>query len=152
MFLLRSGLLHLRLRVRLSGCRRDCRLKASNHRNRVVVQANFNTWEYKLHPLERVQWRPTTHHPRTNAHDEGGTQGAGTHQLALRSQGMGCLATTEADRAEDLGSSSGYASLALLRLPMIRRRLRRMLFVWRKQTEKEKRFRYIRRTLPQKVI
>lgn len=151
-FLLRSGLLRLRLWIRLAECRRDRRLKASNHRNHVVVKAKFNAWKNKLYPLGlRVQWSPKAY-PHTNAYNARGPKDAGTHTLALRLQGMERLEQTEAERAQDLKSSSGYASLALLRLPMIRRRLRRMLFVWRRKTEKEMRFRYIRGTLPQKVI
>lgn len=127
-------------------------MKALHHRNHVVVQAMFNAWKNKVYPLGlRVQWSPRTH-PCTHAFDAGGMKGAGTHHLALRSQGMGCLETTEAAKAQDSRSSSGYARLSWLRLPMTRRRLQRVLFVWRKHTKKEKRFRHIRGTLPRKVI
>lgn len=151
MFLLRSGLLGLRLWVRRSACRRDSCLKALIHRNHVVVQAKSSAWKNKLYPLGlRVQWSPRTP-PCTNACDAGGTKDALTHQFALRSQKMVCLETTEAARAQASRGSSGYTKLALLRLSMIRRRVRRMLLLWRKQTDKEMRVRYIRRTLPQVI-
>lgn len=75
------------------------------------------------------------------------TKGTGTQDV----QGTSCLGVKEAARLHALGSSSGFRSLDLLRLPMIGWLMRRMLYAWRTQTEKEMRFRYIKDILPNNV-
>lgn len=145
-------MLRLRLWVRRSECRRNRRLKAASHRNHALVQAKFSAWKNKSYPLGlRVQWSPRTY-PCANAYDAGCTKGAGSHHPALTLHETECVERTEEERAQDSRASSGSARLALLRSSMIRWRLGRMLLLWRKQTEKEMRFRYIRGTLRQKVI
>lgn len=147
-------MLRLRLWVRRSEFRRDRRLKAMSHVNHTLLQTKFIAWKNRSYPLGlRSPWSPSTYHCEKE-HDARGTNCAGTHHPALASHQIRCVERAEAERALDSRGwrgSSGSARLALLRLPMIRWRLRRTLFVWRKQTEKETRFRYITGILPQKV-
>lgn len=140
----------------MSEFRRERQLRASSHRNYMLVRAKFNAWRNILYPLGVPgQWgpkiRPYTYSDSRGTKKSTGTQHDHSKKLTLRSRGLKCLETTEAARAQDWESSSRRASLVLLRLPLIGQRVRRVLYVWRKRAKADRRFRFIRNTLPNKV-
>jgi len=144
-FLLRSGMLGLRLWVKVSESRRERHLRALSHRTHTVLHAQFKAWKNISYPLGLRTQRRNTIYPLEST--GGATKGTGRHH----EQGTSFLEMTEAARLRALENSSGYCSLDLLRLPMIGWRMRRVLYAWRKLTEKETRFRYIKDILPQTV-
>lgn len=120
-------------------------MKASSQRKHMVLHAKFKAWKDISYPLGLRTQCGHRMYPYEVA--GGATKGTGIHH----EQETSCLEMSEVPRLHTLESSSGCCSLDLLRLPMIGWRMRRVLCAWRKETEKEIRFRYIKGLLPQKV-
>lgn len=154
---LRHGVLGFCVWVKLSESWRARRMKAFKYRSHKVLQVALNAWKNKLYPLGlRRQWgtgiRPyLSSSPEEAAKEQIELSNHQAKELAPGSREIRCLETTEAATADDWKSSAGCDSLVLLRLPMVGQRMRRVLYVWRKRVQKEKRVRYIREALPRKV-
>ncbi|CAM9354240.1 unnamed protein product, partial [Scytosiphon promiscuus] len=154
---LRHGLLGLLAWVELFKSRRARCLKALKYRSHKDMQVAVNAWKNKIYPLGlRRQWGSgITPYACARQGNAATKVGEAPHHHAKdvspRVRGIRCLQTTEAATAQDWKTSEGCNSLVLLRLPMVGQRLRQVLYVWRKRAQKEKQFRYIRETLPQKV-
>lgn len=149
---LRSGLRSLRLWAKSSAHWRDCRSKELRYANRMTKKAAIQAWKNTVYPLGlRVQRGPSI-----GSRDGEATRNARVH-VATNKEGTKpwrakeCLKVTTAATAQDWTTLLGCSSLVLLRLPMIGKHMRRVLYVWRKLTKKGKRVEYIRSILPQKV-
>lgn len=139
--------------ARSSQHRRNCRLKASKHSDLRIRRVVFMAWKNTVYPWGlRRQWGP-----RVRAAHGGGAkvaeaaQPSSTGGIPSLSREMECLDLTSATAAKDWTTSSGLSAIVLLRLPMVGKRMRRILYVWRKLTKRGKRLRYIRDMLPRKV-
>lgn len=142
----------LRSWVKFSDNQRNFRLKASIHADRRILRTATTAWKNTVYPLGlQVEWDPSIRvgQKESTGHDE--VEPSPNTETNLRSQERKCFEQTRAATAQDWSTSSKNSSLVLLRLPLVGKRMRRVLYVWWKITKKEKRLRYIRDMLPQKV-
>lgn len=144
---LRSGLRCLSSGVKSLHHWRDYHLRASDYRIRKMKQTIFGVWKNAVYPLGlRVQWKPSKGaSPVRTMDDRGLRKRANDGRLSQRT------ARGEEGLEPTKEATGGSDSLVLLRLPMVGKRMRRVLYEWRKLSIKAKRLRYIRDMLPQKV-
>ena len=172
LFRVRSGLRALRSWAKLSPYLRHRRLLVLNHSTRRVTQSIFSAWKSAVFPLGlRGQWAPRVRArrdgkpaqdegirlrlPKTsktiNAASSGEVEYLGLIEATPKSDQGGRSPLKDATNEQADKISLNHDSLVLLRLPMVGKRMRRVLHAWRKLAKKGKRLNYIRDMLPQKV-
>lgn len=113
-----------------------------------MKRETLTAWESAVYPVGR-------RYPFRNSNHENGDKCAETReqQVAIGSGTERTLGFCEVAVTVEEGISFQRPtnSLLLLRLPMVRNLVRRVLHSWKRLTAKGKRARYVQRMLPQKV-
>lgn len=123
------------------------RMQVRAFRLRNIKQATLGAWKNAVYPLGlRVQWNPSGPVSAGRTIEDRETRKA-------ENEGRPRQETTPEDGGLELSKEATgcSSSSVLLRLPMVEKRIRRLLYAWRKLAIKGKRLRYIRDMLPQKV-
>lgn len=154
-FRLRRALLGLHSWAKLSLYWRTMSMKASVQAKCAMLQACFKGWKATIFPSGMGSKRGPTACGNRGIHGMKGPEAQslahGDEKLGGSTQETQHLGMIEATSTQSCGSPFRASSLDMLRLPMVGRRMRRILCGWRKVVKKGKRHRYIRDMLPQKV-